>query len=85
MRLLPTTAALLAFGLAACSQNGDTDSAANDMSMDQEMVVDDPATTDLNMDAGATAVDQAINQTDQQSDLQDSADDAANSVSSAAQ
>ncbi len=85
MRLLPTTAALLAFGLAACSQNGDTDSAANDMSMDQEMVVDDPATTDLNMDAAPTAVDQAINQTDQQSGIGNAADNAADSVDNSAQ
>ncbi len=83
MRLLALTGAL---ALAACSQ-GDTDNAAadNGLAADETMMTNDPAMTDLNMEANATAVDQAINQTDQQSGIGNAADNAADSVDNSAQ
>ena len=79
--LLPAIAAL---ALAACGDRGANTNGENGLEPDADGLVDpsaaDPATTDLNMDASPTAVDQAINQTDQQSDLDNVADDAANSV-----
>lgn len=78
MKLL-VTAAVGALALAGCSQGDNNNVAAdNGFNADQTMMTNDPATTDLNLEANATAVDQAVNQTDQQSDLGNAVDGAAN-------
>ena len=72
---------IAAAALAACSQ-GDANNVAadNGLTADETMMTEDPATTYLNMDANASAADQAINQTDQQSGAENAAENALESV-----
>lgn len=70
-----------ALALAACQAE---DSAANNDTETTVLQDDsgtvDPATTDLNLDAGASQVDQAVNQLDSQSDLGEAVGNAADSA-----
>ena len=82
--LVPIAIGALALG--GCSQGDSNNVAAeNGLSVEEPMMTNDPATTDLNLDANASAVDQAINQTDQQSGAQDAADSALDSASNMAE
>lgn len=81
MRLL-APAALVALALGACSQEAGNDAAANEAA-DQAATGNDPATTDLQINSAAPAVDQAINQTDEQSGLDNAVGEGANSVTNA--
>lgn len=78
LRLLAFTGAL---ALAACSQ-GDANNVAadNGLAADETMMTNDLATTDLNIDANASAVDQAIDQTDQQSGVANAVGNTADSI-----
>lgn len=83
MRLVALIGAL---ALAACSQGDNNNVAAdNGLAADETVMTNDPATTDLNFESNATAVDEAVNQTDQQSGLGNAADDTANSVGNTAE
>ena len=73
---------IAALALAACQAE---DTAENNMSDVTAIGEDeggslDPATTDLNFEASAGAVDQAVNETDAQSDLGNSIEETANSA-----
>lgn len=83
MRLL-APAALVALALGACSQEAGNDAAVNEPA-DQAVTGNDPATTDLQINSDAPAVDQAINQTDEESGLDETVGGAANGVSNAAE
>ena len=83
-RLLPI--AIGAFALTACSSgDGNNVAADNGLTAEDTMITNDPATTDLNLDANASAVDQAVNQTDQQSGAEAAAENALDSVDNSLQ
>lgn len=70
-----------ALALAACQ--GEDSATANDTEttvLQDDSGTVDPATTDLNLDAGASEVDQAVNRVEAQSDLGEAVDNTADSA-----
>ena len=62
--------AVAALALAACqAEEGQTDADTETTVLQDDSGTVDPATTDLNLDAGAPEVDQAVNELDAQSDI----------------
>ena len=76
----------IALSTAALALTGCAQEDAENVSLNDDLVVDEaatPETGNLTLDSDPAAVDPAINQTDQQSNVGNAAEDAANSVENA--